>query len=162
MFAKLKTIVIFVAVLFGLGWVGMGAYKHVREQPVLRQNGVEVIGKLKEAEAIEYLSFTIRRKLTVQYLGTYSSDFAVNKEVFQRYVKDNKFVDNTPISVRYLPDDPNTAELSEMLGNTFYLGGPGMDLIAIGVLFIFFVIAIFATLIRGVRDRRQKSEEKIL
>ncbi len=159
MLAKLKGIVIWLAILFILGWLTEDAYDHVRAQPVLRQNGVEVIGKLKEAEVTKYLFFTIRRNLTVQYLDTYSSDFAVSKEVFQRYVKDDKFMENTPVPVLYLSENPRTSELSEMLGKIFYWGGPGIDLIMMGSILFVFVLITLMGLIEEFRNYRRNKEQ---
>ena len=110
----------------------------VRVQNILEKQGISVQGELQAAEMSGEDTLSPRRfyKLHINYLG-HQGKFGVDRETFRRYTRDGSIVPGTTVEILYLEQNPETAEVKEMMGKWFYQfpDGPGSRII-VGSIFL--------------------------
>ena len=97
------------------------AYGEVRDRMRLGGHGVTVQGTLELATAHKTNFIPTGYSFTVQYLNQ-KREFDVSRNLFFRYVENDKFTHHAPIKVVYLPHDESVAIPSEMLSVWVYWG----------------------------------------
>lgn len=110
--------VLLVGVGTGYAWWSVAAVlEHVR----LKMHGATVQGTLQETTLHRINFIPVEYSITVRYLDK-QMEFHVSRQLFNKYVHDDKFTSNAPISMVYLPEDNSVSIPAEMLNVWIYWG----------------------------------------
>lgn len=111
-------------------------YIDIAEDIQLRDHGVKVLGELEMAKRYSTNIFTTGYSFSIKYLDlNHTQNFNVTRNLFYTYVHNEKFTQDQPIEIVYLPENHTISKPTEMLGRWFYWGASPFVNGFIGVLF---------------------------